>query len=68
MKVRVIDASGKKDIEIHGSDDFDERWAEIGRNVKFMLQTYNPDRTWLNLYLSHDGKPSYNRTIVRTQE
>jgi len=63
MEVWVTDPTDGD--EIHGSGDFDERWAEIGRNVKFMLQTYNPDTTWLNLHISHDGKPSYHRTIVR---
>ena len=66
MQVEVTDPTDGD--EIHGSGDFDKRWAEIGANVKFMLQTYNPNTTWLNLYISHDGKPSYHRTIVRTQE
>lgn len=66
MEVDITDPTdGDK---IHGSGDFDELWAEMGRNVKFMLQTYDPNTTWLNLYLSHDGKPSFMRTIVRTQE
>ena len=45
--------------------DFDAEWEEMGRNIKFMLQTYDPNTTWLNLYLSHDGKPSFQRTIQR---
>jgi hypothetical protein len=67
MQVEITDPTGPTTV-IHGSGDFDKLWAEMGRNVKFMLQTYNPERTWLNLYLSHDGKPSFIRTIVRTQE
>ncbi len=66
MKVRVTDAT--QEDHIHDEGDFDEVWAQMGCNVKFMLQTYDPNVTWLNLYLSHDGKPSFTRTIVRTQE
>lgn len=43
--------------------DFDEQWAQLGRDIKFMLSTYDPNVTWLNLHLSHDGKPGYNRTL-----
>lgn len=66
MKVDITDPTSDED-PMKGSGDFDELWAEMGANVKFMLQTYDPSRTWLNLYLSHDGKPSFMRTITRKE-
>ena len=46
--------------------DFDKAWGELGIQIKNLLQTFDPNVTWLNLYLSHDGKPSFNRTIQRS--
>ncbi len=66
MRVRISDEVNKTISPQIG--DFDEMWAELGSNIKFMLNTYDPDVTWLNLYLSHDGKPGYVRTIVATEK
>lgn len=65
MKIELTDFVRNEHIQ---TGDFDRIWAELGRNVKFMLRTYDPNITWLNIYLSHDGKPGFTRTIVRTQE
>lgn len=49
--------------------DFDEEWKRLGIEIKNQLRTYDPNITWLNLYLSHDGRPSFTKTIeVLTQE
>jgi hypothetical protein len=67
MRVNVTDFV--EDITIAQNADFDEAWAKMGNEIKNQLRTFDPDVTWLNLYLSHDGRPSYNRTItVLTQE
>ena len=54
--------------EVVDEGDFDEKWDELGRSIKFALRTYDPALTWLNLYISHDSVQSFNRTIARTQE
>ena len=65
MNVDITDPTS--DDPMRGTGDFDELWAEMGKEIKFKLQTYDPTRTWLNLYLSHDGKPSFMRTISRKE-
>jgi hypothetical protein len=67
MRVRITDAVNTHTHEPNA--DFDEAWAKLGIQVKQQLKTFDPNVTWLNLYLSHDGKPSFVRTIeALTQE
>ena len=65
MKVKITDFVHDKDL---GEHEFDEIWRELGIQIKYQLRAFDPDVTWLNLYISHDGRPSFNRTLVRTQE
>jgi hypothetical protein len=65
MQVKITDFVHDKDL---GEGEFDEIWRELGTQIKHQLRTFDPDVTWLNLYVSHDGRPSFNRTLVRTQE
>jgi len=61
MRVRITDFVS--DHEHSHNADFDEAWEELGKQIKRQLATFDPNVTWLNLYLSHDGKPSFTRTI-----
>lgn len=61
MRVRITNFV--TDAVLTENGDFDEEWAKMGTEIKQQLRTFDPNVTWLNLYLSHDGKPSYNRTI-----
>ena len=66
MRVRISDEVNKSiKPETH---DFDKIWKELGENVKLQLSMWDQDRTWLNLYISHDGKPGFVRTIVVTEK
>lgn len=67
VRIRVTDFVNDQTLEPNA--DFDEAWVKIGQQVKDQLKTFDPNLTWLNLYLSHDGKPSFSRTIeALTQE
>lgn len=61
MRVRITDFV--TDREITPNADFDEAWEKLGVEIRQQLATFDPNVTWLNLYLSHDGKPSFSRTI-----
>lgn len=66
MKVELTDFVHDK---YYGEHEFDEIWQELGQLIKHQLRTFDSDTTWLNLYISHDGRPSLSRTLVRkTQE
>ena len=45
--------------------EFDQAWAELGADIKLQMLTFNANITWLNLYMSHDGRPAFVRTIQR---
>ena len=64
MQVEITDAVNETIVPTQG--EFDRLWVELGAEIKLQLLSFDPERTWLNLYLSHDGKPSFVRTIVRT--
>lgn len=66
MRVRISDEVNESVKPEHG--DFDEIWAQLGRQIKFQLNSYDPNITWLNLYLSHDGRPGFVRTISVTEK
>ena len=66
MRVRISDEVNKAIKPT--IDDFDKIWANLGKEVKVQLSTFDQDRTWINLYLSHDGKPSFVRTISVTEK
>ena len=63
MNVIITDEVNPTIDPIEG--DFDIMWKGIGDHIKDQLGTFDPNRTWLNLYLSHDGKPGFVRTIQR---
>jgi hypothetical protein len=66
MRVRITDEVNNSIKPTIG--EFDEVWATLGHAIKEQLRTFDPDRTWLNLYMSHDGKPSFVRTIAVTEQ
>jgi hypothetical protein len=66
MRVKIEDVVNE--VNPPETGDFDKLWAKMGKEIKFMLNTYDPNVTWLNLYLSHDGKPGYTRTIYVTEK
>ena len=67
MRVKITNFVDSTTIEPNA--DFDEQWQKMGDQIKNQLRTFDPNLTWLNLYVSHDGKPSFTRTIeVLTQE
>ena len=65
MRVKVTNPTTDEIIAI---DDFDEVWKLIGKMLKFQLQTYDPDVTWINLHVSHDGKQACPTTIERIDQ
>jgi hypothetical protein len=67
MRIRITNFVENREIVPDG--DFDEEWTKLGQTVKDQLRTFDPNVTWVNLYVSHDGRPSLSRTIERlTQE
>lgn len=63
MQINLTDEVNQSIDPVTG--DFDVAWKNLGDQIKEQLNTFDPNRTWLNLYLSHDGKPSFVRTIQR---
>lgn len=66
MRIRITDPTDGQGAEELG--DFDTEWAKLGQQIKDQLRTWDPDRTWLNLYVSHDGRPAMSKTIQRDTE